>query len=680
MIKDIQSTENLAEQLSEEELASIGMQVFKNYEIDKRSLADWQNTVDNAMEIAKQTIEVKNEPWENASNVKYPLITKAAIEFAARLYPEFVQDNRVVKASVVGADPDNSKRIRAQKVSTHMSYQLLNQCEGWEDGVDSLFHVLPVLGTVFRKVYYDPMIKQPVSEFCPPDKIIVNYNTPSLEQARRITHIVSMSSSEVLGRMRKGLYLDSDIKEICANDGVVEDDDPLLTLLEQHCYLDLDDDDYKEPYIVTIQKSTQKVFSIYSRIESVEKNKEDKIVKIVPEHYFTDYHFIKSPDGGFYSIGLGSLLYPLNAAINTLNNQLIDAGTLSNTQSGFLGRGLRLKNGEFKVKRGTWKVLDAASGTDISKNVVPLPTKEPSSVLFQLLGMLIDVGKDLIAASDLMQGKGETQNVSPNTVLAMIKQGMKIHAGIAKRVYRSFSKELKKIYKLNEKYLTNKEYRRILNDETAEVKVDYDCADLDVFPVADPSMSSDVERMVKASALREVPGINMYEAGKYYLETLQFSAPEIERLLPAPNPEAPPPAEEQKDLAQAELFKAQALELQTRAQVQGVTVQLEAKRVENETNDSITRAHLAAANTMKSNNAISLDQHKAALNEAKVQHKVQIDNLKLMHQADKDNVQNQLAEADLVTSHMQKTEQLALKDKELNIKAKEGRNEQDRED
>lgn len=664
-IEELRDSVNIAEQLEDDQLNKIGSQVVAMYELDYLSLADWRDVLDKAMDIAKQTLDQKNEPWENASNIKYPLITRAGIDFASRTYPEFIQNSRVVKASIIGDDPDGAKAERAFRVSTHMSWQLLKQSASWEDSTDRLLHILPLVGTVFRKTYFDPILKQPVSEFCPPESVVVNYKTTSLEEARRITHVLKVDSNRVLERMRNGTYLDMSLDELRTGDGYeAEDDDATLDLLEQHCFLDLDEDDYKEPYIVVVHRATRKVLRIVARFDSIHRNSKKQITCITPQQYFTDYHFIRSPDGGFYSLGLGSLLLPMNAAINTLFNQLIDSGTLNNRQGGFLGRGLRLKNGEFRSQMGTWHVLDAAAGTNLQQNIVPFPTKEPSAVLFQLLGMLIEGGKDLIAANDLMSGKGQTQNVSPSTVLAMIQQGMKIFQGISKRLYNSFTKEFKKIYKLNRDNISQKDYQNALDDPNADVKADYSSEDYDICPIADPAMTSDAERIIKAEAVRNTPGVDPYQASKFYLESLQIDQAKIKVLLPQPDPNAPPPAEVQKDLAQAALFQAQAQELVGRSQVAVASVQLDAKRLEIDAQDSNTKAQVAAATAYSSANAAAINQAKVDLARAKAEHKAQLDELKLIGQSSKDDTAAKLAELDLVQTSI-------LKNKELDIKAKE---------
>lgn len=556
-LKTLKSSVNIADKLSDEELGKIGAQVIRHYEVDEESLGDWYERMEQALDIAKQVMETKTQPWPGASNVKFPLITKAAIDYAARAFQELVRNERIVRVNVIGADPNLEKQARAKRVATHMSFQLLKQDCEWEDGMDSLFHILPIVGTVFKKTYYNPVENKIVSELCNPDKIIVNYNVNSLESARRITHTLSFYANDVIERIRSGIYRDVDVETLWDSEGTeMGDEDSPMCILEQHCYLDLDEDGYHEPYIVTVHKNSGKVLRIVNRFKKIHKNKDGEIRRIDPDNYFVDYHFIKSPDGGFYSVGLGTILYPINESINTLINQLIDSGTLNNRQGGFIGRGLRIKGGAVKINLGEWKVLDAAAGTDIARNIVPMPTKEPSGSLFQLLGLLIDIGKDLSNSTDALTGKQNATNVPAATMMSLVEQGMKVYSAIQKRVFRALKKEFKKIFDLNRSFLKDEDYQNILDDETAVVRLDYDEKNYDILPVADPLFASDVQRMIRAQAILDLQFVDPRVKTLNFLEAMECDQGLIKQLLPPPDPNAPPPPDVMKTMAEVEAIKA----------------------------------------------------------------------------------------------------------------------------
>lgn len=660
-IKELKKSSNIAELLSDDELSKISEQVISGYDTDKDSRADWEDIIEKAMDIAKQTLETKNTPWPNSSNIKFPLITKGSIDFASRMLPELIKNDKVVKVASVGLDPHGVIAKRAHRVQEHMSYQLLKQSDDWEESMDKILHVLPVLGTVFKKTYFDPITERPVSEMCLPLKVVVNYNTDSLAKARRITHEFTFFENDIVERIRAGIYLDMDVEKLRMGEGYDDDVyDPPMELLEQHCYLDLDDDGYKEPYVVVVHKSSRKVLRIVNRFDKVKKNKKGEIRHISAVEYFTDYHFLKSPDGGFYSVGFGTMLYPLNASINTVLNQLIDSGTLHNSQSGFIGRGLRIRGGEFRMKMGEWKVLDSAAGTNIQQNVVPLPTKEPSNVLFQLLGLLIEMGKDLTSTNDALEGKAPAQNVAATTMLSLVEQGMKIYNAITKRLFRALKKELNKIYDLNRRFLSDEEYKKILNDPRVNVKDDYEVGSYDVIPVADPTMASDAQRNAKAQALMSVPGLDPYETSKYFLESLQLDERLVAKLLPKPDPKAPPPPEVLKVQAEVEKLKAQAQEANAMAQdlMNKNAVEMEKLRILQE--DSTSRNREAMARIEKMQQDALHGDLKLQLAGGKAEEESREKQLDRMQKREKDEAELSLQSMDKITKAFEVSEKVKV--------------------
>jgi len=640
-ISDIKKSKNLASQLDDDVLSSISRQVVEGYEYDESTRTQWKELNDKAMEMAKQTVETKDHPWPNASNVKYPLITKASIDFAARTYPEIIKNNRLVKGAVVGNDPNGIKQYKANNVSNFMSYQLLQQCDEWEEGLDISLHTLSIVGTVFKKTYYDPIKRRPVSRMCNPDKVVVDYNISSLKDARRITHIMHVYKNDIVEQIRYGNYREVDLDLIEKSEGNDSSEDPILELLEQHCYLDLDDDGYREPYIVILHRYSGEVLSIKPRFASVEMVN-GKVLCIEPEHWFTDYHFIRNHDGGFYSLGFGVLLLPLNSAINTVINQLIDSGTLNNLQSGFVGRGIRIKGGDMRPKMGEWKVLDSATGVDLQKNIVPLPTKEPSVVLFKMLELLIVAGKELTSSSETTSGQAPPANVPAAAWLNSVDNALKVLTAINKRYYKSLASELKKIFYINQKHLTNAEYRKVLDDPNADCKQDFDIESIDISPVADPSLASATQRVAKIQAIMAMPVPNQEELTKLYLEALEVEPAIIAKLMTPPQDQGPSP-EQQKLMAEAALIQAQAAkipqDLQMKANellIQKQQADVQAKQVEALENESAARivkmTHDMKLGSTKVGIVAAKEEHKANIKEVEVGHRMEQDNAKLMVQ------------------------------------------------
>ena len=315
-------SQNLAEDLDEEELNEVSSQCKEGFEEDRQSRSDWETNIDEWINLAKQVKEEKTYPWPGASNVKYPLVSTAAMQFAARSYPSLVPSNRkVVNSVVIGRDPTGEKYEKAQRVSLYMSYQLMHDMKGWEEDMDKMLMMLPVVGTMFKKTWYDKTEDKIKSKVVLPKNIVVNYWTTCLEEAERVSEIIYMSRRMLKEKQNMGIYLDIDLGEPQGSGDLMPADAQQntgsvpYTLIEQHTFLDLDDDGYPEPYIVTFEHNSGKVLRIsrrYNLDDVVMKDNGKDIAKITPINMYTKFGFIPNPDGSFYDIGFGVLLGPIN--------------------------------------------------------------------------------------------------------------------------------------------------------------------------------------------------------------------------------------------------------------------------------------------------------------------------------------------------------------------------------
>ena len=559
---------NIAEDMAEGELSKIGDRVKREYEIDDASRDSWKERMNKSMEMAKQMATSKNYPFRGAANIKFPLITTAAIHFAANAYPAIVPGRDVVKAKVVGSDagvpmppqpqgmppgmpppdmagmppPDmtgmppmgvpmppgaappmapalgippgmgepqwqvepGAKRKRGDRVAAHMSYQLTEEMEEWEEDTDRLCHILPIIGSAFRYTFYDRVLKRNRSKLILPMDCVVNQESESLERAPRISYEYELLPNEIEEKVRKKEFRDWDWGSA---EGGGDDDDAPHKFIEQHRTLDLDGDGYKEPYIVTIHKQSGYVASIIVCFEEddIEVDQETgEIVRIAPTRYFTKYGFIPDPEGGFYDIGFGLLMGPLNDSVNGIINRLLDAGHLQNAGGGFIRGDLRISGssgGAVKFKLGEYKKVAAGAG-NIRDAVLPIPFPGPSPTLFQLLGLLIDAAKDVSSVQDILTGD-QPRNQPASTTLALIERGLKVFTAIYKRIHRSLKWELKKLYRLNLLYMDEQIYRDILDEEQAISREDYRLNDADIVPVSDPTVVSSMQRMARAQLLLE---------------------------------------------------------------------------------------------------------------------------------------------------------------------------------
>ena len=587
-LEDLVYEPNIANLLTEEQCNTIGTCAVQDYEADIQSRSVWEKRTEQSMKLALQVAEAKNFPWPNASNIKFPLVTIAALQFHARAYPALINGETPVKCRVIGDDEDGEKAKRAERIETHMSYQIMEQDEDWESEMDKALITQPIIGCAFKKTFFDPIKGYNVSETVLAKDFVVNYWTKSLDTAPRMTHVLYYTKNDIYERVVRGLWIDVGSEKpnisnmIGASNSTLQDaqnkaqgtappqgndSSTPYEILEQHKYFDFDGDGYEEPYIVYVRKDTKKVARIVARYfeSSIERNDKNKVLSIVSERVFTKYPFIPSPDGGFYDLGFGVLLGPLNESINTLINQLTDSGTMSVTAGGFLSRGIKLRGGNNSFIPNEWKHVDT-SGDDLRKGIMPLPVREPSQVLFTLLNLLINYGERTGGAVDILVGEGPGQNTPAETSRTMAEEGKKVFNGIFKRTYRSLKQEFRKQYRLNQLHIAED---KVFISEAAGKGViltkDYEGPASDVRPSADPSITSDALKIQQAMTIQAVsqnnPGLySRYEAEKRFLKALKVS--EIESLLPDPKgpnalPDAQPDAKIQVETIKAETAKAQ---------------------------------------------------------------------------------------------------------------------------
>jgi len=559
---------NIADDLDDTLLTTIGARVVEEYKIDDASRADWKTKTQEAMDLAMQVAKEKSFPWPKAANIIYPLVTTAATQFAARAYPAIVNGRSIVKGVVVGQDkgtpqigpdgtplmqnspqgpqpvwaiPPGAKRMKADQIGDHMSWQLLDEQPEWEPETDQLLHLLPIVGCVFRKSYFDPAKGRNVSVMVSPMKFVVNYNAKSLEVAARGTEEIEYYPREIEEMQRAGTFK-APKTPYGEAEGAQGDRDKPHEFLEQHRYWDLDEDGYPEPYIVTVHKSSQQVARIVARYDAdgIHFNaRTHKIAKIEPVHYYTKYDFIPNPDGGIYSVGFGQLLRPINEGINTVLNQMLDAATLQNAGGGFIGKGLSMNSGAIRFQMGEYKSVNVSGGV-LKDNIIPMDFKGPSPVLFELLGFLVEAGKEIAAVKDVLTGDQKASNVPATTTLALIEQGLKVFTAIYKRVHRALKSELNKLYRLNRIYGQQEMQFEAGGEWQTVLKQDYQTGS-GVQPYSDPSMVSDMQKMARTQFLLgflPTPFVNPIKILERAFDAAEIENPEeLLNEQPAPNPE-----------------------------------------------------------------------------------------------------------------------------------------------
>jgi chaperonin GroES len=492
-----------------------------------------------------------------------------------------------------------------------------------------------MVGIAFRKTYYDTIYSRVVSEFVPYTDMVINNQISSLSSARRITQKLYKYKNDIIENIRLGMYRSIELDSLEAVNSfgdtkvLTNDDDAPTLILEQHCYLDLDNDDYREPYIVLMHASSGKVLRITRRFEAedIMRNEAGEVSCIKPEQYFTDFWCLPSPDGNYWPMGFGQLLFPITNAVSSLLNMLIDSGTLQNSNSFFYSKDLKLRGGPLKVSVNEGVPVDLVGGGRLQDKVFRIPTSEPSSVLFQLLGLLTEASKDLASLTNTLLGKGPTTNVTATTTQTLQQEGLTVYNSIQKRLFASFKDEFDKQYRLNKKYITLHKYEDVL-DEPVEVLhtpdgvviADFETTKVAVTPVFDPTMVNANAEMSKCQILLQTPGIDTREVAKMIVDILDIDNPHI--IAPPPDPNAPPAPEQQVQLAAAQKAQAEAQTMQFTAQS---TAQLEAKKLEIAQLDAKTRAQEAQARILKMNHDAQVNTAKTQLASVQAGHDMAID-------------------------------------------------------
>lgn len=576
---------NLTDRFSEQDLHSIGEEVFLGFDLDLQSRSKWETRMSAAMDLAIQMTKSKSFPWPNCSNVAFPLVTIATMQFHARAYPSLVSGEEIVKYKVNGDDPDGKLTDQALLISKHMSWQLLEEDESWEEQHDRLLINLPVMGCAFKKTYRNVSNGSNTSELVMAKDFVLDYYSKSVECASRKTHIIPLSRNELWERMAFGTFCD------CRDDAwftgqatpfrlpsdgerdrrsglnqPTPDNSAPFTILEQHCNFDFDGDGYAEPYIISVEHSSRRVLRIVARWDNdddVLRDAKGNILKITPTEYFTKYTLIPSPDGSIYDMGFGVLLGSLNESVNSLINQLIDAGTMSNSAGGFIGKGAKIRSGSDSFAPLEWKRVDSAAD-DIRKNIFPLPVREPSAVLFNLLNLLINYTDRISGSTDVMVGENPGQNTPAETSRNMMEQGGKVFTNILKRCWRSMRAEFRKLYVLNSYHLPDSSP---FGSEGTRILREYYRADPSrVMPAADPNVHTPQARIQQAITLKQAaastPGYDPAAVERHFLKAMQVEGVDIIY----PGVEKFPPGKSEKLAIEEMRLQAKQLELQQQSQ------------------------------------------------------------------------------------------------------------------
>ena len=497
---------NLAEELDEDQLEELAGDLVGEFDEDVGSRSDWIQTYVDGLELLGMKVEDRTEPWPGACGVYHPLLAEAVVKFQAETMMETFPAQGPVRTKVIGKETP-VKRDAAQRVQEDMNHQLTDVMVEYRPEHERMLWGLGLAGNAFKKVYYDPSLGRQVAMYVPADDVVVPYGASSLEVAGRVTHVMRKTPNELKKLQRDGFYRDADIgeptntldeieKKIAEKLGFRAETDDRYKLLEMHVDLVIEDDEYRDdddadvalPYVVTLDKASSTILAIRRNW-----NPDDK--KKLKRNHFVHYSYV--PGFGFYAFGLIHLIGAFAKSGTSIIRQLVDAGTLSNLPGGFKTKGLRVKGDDTPISPAEWRDVDVASGT-MRDNIMPLPYKEPSGVLYQLLGTIVDEGRKFAGAAD-MKISDMSGQAPVGTTLAILERTLKMMSAVQARVHYAMKQEFRLLKGIIRDYTPNSYPYEPEEGSRKAKKSDYD--DVEVIPVSDPNAATMAQKIVQYQAV-----------------------------------------------------------------------------------------------------------------------------------------------------------------------------------
>jgi len=518
--------QNLAEVIDEDVMQSMASELVADFKADQESRSDWARAYVKGLDLLGMKVEDRQQPWAGASGVFHPILTEAVVRFQAQAMGEIFPASGPVRTKIVGKN-DTEKKDQAFRVENEMNYLLTEEMSEYRDEMEQMLFKLPIAGSAFKKVYYDPLMERPCSMFVPSEDFVVSYGASDLKTCPRYTHVMKKTANEVLQLQVNGFYRDvdlpdpqpdySDIKEkydeLDGEEAVIEDDDR-HTILEMHVDMNMpeefdDPDGIARPYVITIDKTSSEILSIRRNWYEDDEKKKKRM-------HFVHYRYL--PGLGFYGTGLIHLIGGLAKSATSILRQLIDAGTLSNLPAGLKARGLRIKGDDAPLMPGEFRDVDVPGGA-IRDSITFIPYKEPSSVLYSLLGNIVEEGRRIGSVADVQVG--DTNPQAPvGTTLALMERSMKVMSGVQARLHAALKQELRILAKIIHDNMSA-EYSYDMDGDFDRTK-DFD-GRIDVIPVSDPNAATMSQRVMQYQAALQLAqqAPQLYDMGKLHRQMLE---------------------------------------------------------------------------------------------------------------------------------------------------------------
>jgi len=567
----IEFNSNLAEVVDEQDLGTLGSELYQDYQDYKNSRSDWEQAYTQGLDLLGFKYEQRTEPFQGASGATHPVLAEAVTQFQALAYKELLPAGGPVRTQIVGLSTPEIEQ-QSQRVSQFMNYQIMDNMQEYESDFDQMLFYLPLSGSTFKKVYYNETLGRAVSQFVQAQDIVVPYSATSLDEADSIIHVIKTSKNDLRKQQVAGFYRDIDLlpSDDSSNSNDLRDkerelegiskgnSEDVFTLLECHVNLDLEGFEDKDadgeptgiklPYIVTIEEGSREVLSIRRNYSETDAKKQ----KV---NYFVHYKFL--PGLGFYGFGLIQMIGGLSRTATQALRQLLDAGTLSNLPAGFKQRGIRIRDDAQSIQPGEFRDVDAPGG-NLKDAFMTLPYKEPSQTLLALMGVVVQAGQRFASIADMQVGDGN-QQAAVGTTVALLERGSRVMSAIHKRLYASMKQEFKLLAKVFALYLPPEYPYDVVGGQRTIKQTDFD-EKVDIIPVADPNIFSQTQRISIAQTELQLamsnPQIhNMYEIYRSMYEALGIK--DIDKILLKPDQPTPKdPALEHIDALAGKPFQA----------------------------------------------------------------------------------------------------------------------------
>jgi len=525
-LEDIGHDDNLADYMNESDLQSLSNDLIDDFSADRDSRKDWATSYIKGLDLLGMKIEDRTQPWAGASGVYHPMMTEAVIKFQAQAMGELLPASGPVRTKILGK-MTNEKFEQANRVETELNYLITEEMPDYRDEMEQMLFKLPMAGSAFKKIFFDPLLERPVSQFVPAEDFVVSYGASNLRTCPRYTHVMKKTTEEIYKLQVNGFYRDVELSEPTRDVTDIEEkynemegaepvfsDDSRHTLLEIHTDLDLpepfsDSDGLALPYVVTIDKSSGEILSIRRNWYEDDEKKAKRM-------HFVHYPYL--PGMGFYGTGLIHTLGGLTKSATSIMRQLIDAGTLSNLPAGFKAKGMRITGDNTPIMPGEFRDVDVPGGT-IKESIVPLPYKEPSQVLYSLLNNVVEEGRRIGAVGDIQVGDMNSQ-APVGTTLALMERSMQVMSGIQARLHAAMKQELRILARIVHDYMPE-DYAYEMDEQANRID-DFD-GRVDVIPVSDPNAATMAQRIIQYQAALQLAqqAPQMYNMGKLHRQMLE---------------------------------------------------------------------------------------------------------------------------------------------------------------